>query len=68
LINYNITILWRVKISFYRSFAEINLENLKHNVKNLYSFSKKKIFAVVKADAYGHNAVLVSKYLQNWIL
>lgn len=46
-----------------RSWATINITNLIENLKNIHSFSKKGIFAVVKADAYGHDAELVSKYI-----
>ncbi|NPA53732.1 MAG: alanine racemase [Aquificae bacterium] len=49
----------------YRSWAEIDLNRLEKNIENIYSFVKKDIFAVVKADAYGHGAVNVSKHLDN---
>jgi alanine racemase len=52
-------------LDFIRSVALINTENLKKNVENLYKFSNKKIFAVVKADAYGHDACIVSKTLSS---
>ncbi len=46
------------------SFALINLKNLKSNYLNLRKkVSPSKLLAVVKADAYGHGAVEVSKYL-----
>jgi alanine racemase len=51
-------------LEFTRSIAYINVANLKKNVESVYSFSKKKIFAVVKADAYGHDAEIVSKSLE----
>ena len=42
--------------------AEINLNNLAHNVRELRKLSKSKHFmAVVKADGYGHGAVAVAK-------
>ena len=49
------------------TWAEINLENIKYNVENVKkSLSKDaKLCCVVKADAYGHGAVEVSKYLDN---
>lgn len=47
----------------FRSWANINITNLIQNLENLYSFAKKGIFAVVKADAYGHDANIVSKAL-----
>ncbi len=49
----------------YRSWAEINLRALKENIRNIYSFCRKNILAVVKADAYGHGAVEISKFLDN---
>ncbi len=48
----------------YRSWAEIDLKKLKKNIENIYSYIKKDIFAVVKADAYGHSAVEISKELE----
>lgn len=45
----------------FRSWAYINITNLIQNLENLYSFSKKGIFAVVKADAYGHDVGIVSR-------
>lgn len=49
-----------------RSWVEVNLKNLENN----YIFYKKNVenllvMPVVKADAYGHGAVAVSKYLQD---
>ncbi|MFO7952590.1 MAG: alanine racemase [Bacillota bacterium] len=43
--------------------AEINLDNLKHNLSSFREqiAAKTKIMAVVKADGYGHGAVEVSK-------
>lgn len=48
-----------------RSWAEINLDNLKHNVKVLRNVMPDgcRLMAVVKANAYGHGAVNVSRYL-----
>jgi alanine racemase len=46
------------------AWAEINLSNLSHNIEIIKSYSKSintKIMAVVKADAYGHGAVEISK-------
>lgn len=48
-----------------RTWAEINLENLKHNflqVRQLVG-PKVSILSIVKADAYGHGAVETSKAL-----
>lgn len=42
--------------------AEINLNNLAHNVRELKKLSKSRHFmAVVKADGYGHGAVPVAR-------
>lgn len=48
-----------------RSWIEINLENLNYNVQVLSNIMPDdcKMMAVVKANAYGHGAVIVSKYL-----
>ncbi len=48
-----------------RTWAEINLDNIIHNYVNLKEQSQcKRVMAVVKADAYGHGAVEVSKALE----
>ncbi|MCI8876103.1 MAG: serine racemase VanT catalytic subunit [Lachnospiraceae bacterium] len=48
-----------------RAWIEVNLNNLSHNVKNLKSAMPKKceLMAVVKAEAYGHGAYVVSRSL-----
>lgn len=49
-------------------WAEINLDNLAHNIKEVVRITSDKtmITAVVKADGYGHGAVMVSKtFLEN---
>jgi len=46
------------------AWAEINLSNLSYNIKKIRSYSASRnvrVMAVVKADAYGHGAVEVSK-------
>ena len=46
------------------TWAEVNLDNLKHNIKQVRKAVKaKEIMAAVKADAYGHGAVKVAKVL-----
>lgn len=47
------------------AWIEINLENLEHNIKEIQKIisKKTKIMAVVKANAYGHGLVLISKKL-----
>lgn len=49
---------------FLRSWATINIQNIIENLKNLHTFTKKGIFSVVKADAYGHDARIVSRAIQ----
>jgi alanine racemase len=45
-------------------WEEVNLDNLAYNMKNIRARVKsKEIFAVVKADAYGHGAVEVAPVL-----
>ncbi|CAM2883168.1 alanine racemase [Hathewaya histolytica] len=48
-------------------WAEVNLDNLIHNIREIRKISKsKEIMAVVKADAYGHGAIgLASVLLEN---
>lgn len=46
-------------------WVEVNLCNLRHNFNEIKGIvKKKKIICVVKADAYGHGAIEVSKTLQ----
>ena len=51
------------KTSFYRSWIEIDLIRFKQNLSNILSKlpSDVKYLQVVKADAYGHGAVEISK-------
>lgn len=46
-----------------KTWAEVNLEFIRHNVREVKASLQKdtKIFAVVKANAYGHGAVQVAK-------
>ncbi|NLY44146.1 MAG: alanine racemase [Clostridiaceae bacterium] len=48
-----------------RAWAEINLNYLAHNMQEIRRITSKnaEIMAVVKADAYGHGAIQVSKTL-----
>jgi alanine racemase len=51
-------------VKLQKSVAEIDLKNLSNNLKLVKSRTgNKKILAVVKADAYGHGAVTISKHL-----
>lgn len=49
----------------YRTWAEIDLDALKNNIKNIKSYVKSgtKVMAVVKADAYGHGCPAAAKTL-----
>jgi len=48
-----------------RSWAEINLDNIAHNVREIRKIvnDRTAILGVVKADAYGHGAIEVAKTL-----
>lgn len=52
-------------IQYQRVIAEINLDAVAFNIKNIRKLVKKeiRIMGIVKADAYGHGAVEVSKVL-----
>ncbi|MDD3842131.1 MAG: alanine racemase [Candidatus Izemoplasmatales bacterium] len=55
-------------MDFYRdTFIEINLDAVRHNIENLrhHFYHELEILAVVKADAYGHGAVMVAKELMS---
>lgn len=49
-----------------RSWVEINLDALEHNVKEITKLldSTNQIMAVVKADAYGHGAIKIAQELE----
>ncbi len=44
------------------TYLDINLDALKHNYDYLKSLSNKEVFAVVKANAYGHGMIGISKF------
>lgn len=50
-----------------RNNCVINLNNLIYNLDQIKQHTGKKIIAVVKADAYGHGAVEISKAMENKI-
>jgi len=51
-------------VELQKAFAEVDLKALSHNLQVVKKkTSGKKIMAVVKADAYGHGAVHISKHL-----
>jgi len=47
----------------YRTVAEVSLSSLIKNLVTLRTMSKKEIIPIVKADAYGHGMIPVSKAL-----
>ena len=48
-----------------RAIAEINYKNLAHNFNYIDSYvGNSKIMAVVKANAYGHGSIEISKILE----
>ncbi len=51
-------------IFFHRTWVEVNLKRLRDNFQMIRNMVKQKIYAVVKADAYGHGAVQVAKVLE----
>lgn len=64
---------WGVKVggtvTYYRdTYLDIHLDSLEQNVNFLRSFLPPhiNIMAVVKADAYGHGAFIISQYLQSF--
>ena len=50
----------------HQTFVEISIPNILHNIRELKGLLDKKVkfMAVVKADAYGHGAVPVSKAIE----
>ena len=46
-----------------RTWAEINLGALKHNL-GIAKATGKKVMCVIKADAYGHGAVACGRFLE----
>ncbi len=48
----------------YRTWAEINLENVKYNYNQIKEATKAKICCVIKANAYGHGAVQLARLYQ----
>lgn len=52
---------------YVQTWVEINLSNLDYNLKQIRNLisSKVKVLATVKANAYGHGIVKISKFLEN---
>ena len=53
--------------NYLRAYAEVDLDAIGHNISEVRRNvgEKVKICAVIKADAYGHGAVAVGKYLES---
>lgn len=47
-----------------RTWAEISLKALKNNFEHIKSVAKTPIMCVIKANAYGHDAVICGRFLQ----
>ena len=47
-----------------RTWVEIDLKALKHNLEYAKRNIGRKVICVIKADAYGHGAVQCGKYLE----
>ena len=54
-------------IKYYRVHADIDLNAIRYNIVNIKKrlTSDTKICAVIKADAYGHGAVPIARYLSD---
>lgn len=54
-------------LNYKRVYRTINEKNLLHNINEINNFKNQssEIMAVVKADAYGHGSVKISKILEN---
>ena len=52
---------------YHRTYVKINLDAIEYNTNNILKRIQPdtKLLAVVKADAYGHGAVEISKFMQN---
>jgi len=46
-----------------RTYAQIDIDAIKYNIRQVKSLTDSKIMAIIKADAYGHGAVEVGKAL-----
>ena len=53
-----------MKPSFRRTWAEVNLNALEHNLKTLFEYHQKELIAVIKANAYGHGDVMLARHLE----
>lgn len=54
-----------MRLNTFRTTLQINLDSIEDNVKKIKSKCNTKFMAIVKADAYGHGAVEISRHIQN---
>lgn len=59
----------REHIGFNRVYARIDLDNIRFNVSAMKALTKPdmKTLAVIKADGYGHGAVMLAKHLDDLV-
>lgn len=50
-----------MEFDIYSNWIEIDLEAIRHNIKELQYITKQPVMAVVKANAYGHGLIEVSQ-------
>ena len=51
-------------MDYYRTYTEIDLGAIRRNTEAIKAYTGKRLIAVVKADAYGHGVVPVTKVLR----
>ena len=57
-----------IDIESRRAWVEIDLDALTRNAERIHARARRPLIAVVKADAYGHGAPVVSAQLRRWSL
>ena len=53
-------------LTYSRGWARIDLDALHHNLKEILSHSSAPVIAVIKADGYGHGAVMLAKEMESF--
>ena len=53
-----------MKPSFRKTWAEVDLNALEHNVRVLHDYHQKELIAVIKANAYGHGDIMLARHLE----
>jgi alanine racemase len=51
--------------NFRNTWVEINLDHLANNIDLIRKTSKKSVFAVIKANAYGHGDIEIARFLES---